>query len=298
MAETPAAEYAIDEALIRSLVRAQAPALVDGELRLVASGWDNEMWRLGDDHVVRVPRRALAVASIEHEQRWLPELAPHLPVPVPVPVVAGRATAAHPRPWNIVRWLPGAALADRPATATFATSLAAFLRALHRPAPPDAPVNDWRGVPLADRAERVEAAIGALNEREGAAFATAARARWDALVASPPYAGQPLWLHGDLHPLNLLEDDGALAAVIDFGDLTSGDPASDLAVAWMAFEAEERRRFQSLLPDVDTATWARAQGWALALGALVLQNTDDDPVLDAVGRVAVARVMADSVPGD
>ncbi|MER7151067.1 phosphotransferase [Streptomyces lydicus] len=47
-------------------------------------------------------------------------------------------------------------------------------------------------------------------------------------------------LHGDLHPANILVDRGRIRAVIDFGDITSGDPATDLSVAWMLFTAEQR----------------------------------------------------------
>ena len=296
MAETPAAEFLIDEPLVRSLLRDQVPHLAELDVSRAASGWDNEMWRVGAEHVMRLPRRAQAVELIEHEQRWLPELAPRLPVPVPVPVVAGRPTEAHPRPWNLVRWLPGRPLADRPGSLRFAESLAGVLTALHQPAPSTAPVNDWRGVPLVDRAERVETALDALADRGAHDLAERLRRRWEHLLVSPPYTEAPVWLHGDLHPLNLLAADGDLAAVIDFGDLTSGDPASDLAVGWMAFDADGRQRLRSLLPAVDAATWARAQGWALALGALVLQNTDDDPVLEAVGRTTLERVLADEPP--
>lgn len=298
MAETPAAEFVVDEPLVRSLLADQAPEFSTLELWRAASGWDNEMWRVGPDHVVRVPRRASAVELIDHEQRWLPLLARHLPVPVPVPVVAGRATERHPRPWNLVRWLPGQPLAARPGSASFARSLASFLLALHRPAPHDAPLNEWRGVPLASRADRVEAGLDAFAVRSKGHAADRLRRRWDQLVVTREYESEPVWIHGDLHPLNLLERDGELAAVIDFGDLSSGDPASDLAVGWMAFETDGRELLRSLLPNVDDATWARAQGWALALGVLVLQNTDDDPVLEAVGRTTLERVLADRSPLD
>ena len=60
----------------------------------------------------------------------------------------------------------------------------------------------------------------------------------------PTWAGPPLWLHGDLHPSNMLTHDGRLSAVIDFGDITSGDPATDLALAWMMFDAAERDVFR------------------------------------------------------
>ena len=59
------------------------------------------------------------------------------------------------------------------------------------------------------------------------------------------WSGPPLWLHGDLHPANILVDaTGHLRAVLDFGDLTAGDPATDLAVAWLAFEPEARAAFR------------------------------------------------------
>ncbi|MCH1435528.1 MAG: phosphotransferase, partial [Acidimicrobiales bacterium] len=82
-----------------------------------------------------------------------------------------------------------------------------------------------------------------------------------------------------------------LTAVIDFGDLTSGDPASDLAVAWMAFEPSERLRLIAGLPNVDRSTWRRARGWALALGAIVMVHADDDPVLATTARAALRRVL-------
>ena len=45
-------------------------------------------------------------------------------------------------------------------------------------------------------------------------------------------AQTPASLHGDLHPANVLVNDGQVSGVIDFGDITAGDPASDLSVAW------------------------------------------------------------------
>lgn len=295
MASTPPAEFVIDEPLIRTLLHAQAPEFANLPLRRVAAGWDNEMWRLGDEHVVRIPRRAQAEPLIEHEHRWLPRLAATLPVAVPVPVVAGQPTAQHPRRWTVGRWLPGEPLADRPGSAALAGGLADFLAALHQPAPVDAPVNDWRGVDLGARADRVEMAIGVLRRTE-TATADQIMERWATLIAAPIYDGEPVWVHGDLHPLNLLVDDDTLTAVIDFGDLTSGDPASDLAVAWMAFEPIERHQLQTQLAHVDPATWARAQAWALALGTIVVVNSDDDPLLERVGRTAIRRVLVDQPP--
>jgi aminoglycoside phosphotransferase (APT) family kinase protein len=291
IANVPAAEVAIDEALIRRLLRAQHPDLADRPLRIVASGWDNVLARLGDDLVVRLPRRALAAALVAHEQRWLAELAPRLPLPIPVPVRVGVAGDGFPWPWSVCPWFEGAdaagaAFADPDATAT---GLADFVVALHRPAPADAPANPFRGVPLPARDHLVRGYLDLLGT---AVDQDAVRRRWADACALPPYAGPPVWLHGDLHPANLVVRDGVLAAVVDFGDVTAGDPATDLAVAWMLFDPPARVRFRSAAA-VDDATWRRAAGNALAHGLASLARSADAPSLAAVGRRTIAAVLAD-----
>ena len=62
-----------------------------------------------------------------------------------------------------------------------------------------------------------------------------------------------VWVHGDISPGNLLVQEGQLCAVIDFGQLTMGDPASDLAIAWTFFNDESRELFRKTLP-LDSGT--------------------------------------------
>ena len=81
----PAADVEIDAPLVRALLNAQHPDLASLPLIDVGTGWDNKVYRLGDGLAVRLPRRAAAAALIEHEQRWLPELASRLPLPIPTP---------------------------------------------------------------------------------------------------------------------------------------------------------------------------------------------------------------------
>jgi aminoglycoside phosphotransferase (APT) family kinase protein len=292
---TPGAEIEIDVALVRGLLAEQHPDLAGLTLERVASGWDNDIFRLGDDLTVRLPRRLMAAVLVLHEQRWLPELAPGLPLPVPVPVRSGRPSDAlgYPYAWTVGPWFPGAPLEVAPPVDLRATAseLGAFLAALHQPAPADAPVNPYRGVPLADRAERFDDGLAELPE--GLVDKSAARRLWDELAATEVDAGPPRWLHGDVHPLNLLVHEGRLAAVIDFGDITSGDRASDLAGAWTFLGPAERDRFRAAagaLVPVDDATWARARGWALALGT-AMANGDDR--VAAFGRRALLAVLDD-----
>lgn len=292
MARMPVAEVHVDEPLVRHLLTEQHPDLAALPLRHSANGWDNVLWRLGDDLAVRVPRRRQAAALVEHEQRWLPELAARLPVPVPAPVRTGRPTARYPWHWSVVPWLAGIPAAHVPAAERAATAerLAEFVLALHGPAPSDAPHNPVRGVPLAgrDAAVRERLASGAVPDAPRVA------ALWDELVSIPFWDAPPSWIHGDLHPANLLLNAGGLAAVLDFGDLAAGDPATDLATAWLTFDAVGRRRFVAALADrYDDATWQRGRGWALSIATAMVTSSDDEPLLAAVGHEALAHVLGD-----
>ena len=295
--EKPKAEVEITDDLLRALLRDQAPEFADVRIELVAAGWDNEIHRLGDDYAVRIPRRAAAAPLVDHEQRWLPSLAARLPLPIPAPVVAGRPGNGFPWRWSIVPWHPGAPVGASPATATMAEQLAEFLLALHKPAPADAPSNPFRGGPLIDRDDRVQRDLnehlpGLLPDETLAAV----RDRWARLLEAPAFTGAPVWIHGDLHPNNALAADGLFTAVVDFGDITAGDPATDYLMAWMLFEPEERAIMRSAL-GADDATWARGQAWALILSLVFTAHGDDDPGMYAIGQAGIRRVLGDPVPG-
>jgi aminoglycoside phosphotransferase (APT) family kinase protein len=287
----PVAEVDVDEHLAGALVAEQHPDLA-GPLRLVASGWDNCVFRLGDDLCVRLPRRQLGADLVAHEQRWLPELAPGLPMAVPVPLRRGRPALGYPWPWSICRWVSGETALERPPAEAWDTAalLGRFVACLHRPAPPEAPVNPYRGVPLAARSD---ALVDRLDRVPADVDRVAVEAAWVRALAEDPWSGPAVWLHGDLHPGNLIVLDGHLAGVIDFGDLTSGDPATDLAVAWMLLPPEARGWFREAAGEVDDATWGRARGWALALAVAVLGHSADDPAMAGMGRRTLDAVLAD-----
>lgn len=296
MMDAPPADFHVDAALVSALVAAQHPDLVD-DIRLVANGWDNAIFRLGDELAVRVPRRRDAVGLISNEQRWLPEIAERVPVPVPAPVRIGRPAPelGYDHPWTIVPWLAG-----EPATGfeiaardVAVNALAAFVDALAVPAPADAPANAYRGVPLANRDDDVRARLA----RGRVPDARRLLAVWERALAAPAWSGPRVWLHGDLHPANLLlAPSGGLTAVIDFGDVTAGDPATDLATAWLTFGPRARRVFRSELErrrGVDEATWERARAWALVIASAVVDTTGATGALGRAAEYVLEQVVAD-----
>ncbi|MFB7187089.1 aminoglycoside phosphotransferase family protein [Streptomyces sp. NPDC056230] len=265
-------EIEITAELVRDLLRDQHPDLADHPLTLGARGWDNQLWRLGDDLAVRLPWATLSAdALLRKEYAWLPSLAPQLPLPVPVPQRLGEPSERFPRPWIVTTWVPGEPADRAPATraADAADTLAAFLNALHRPAPDGVPTGRGRGGPLIDCAEPFAQQLASATELGLIPDPDAVRAIWEDAATAPTWAGPALWLHGDLHPANILTTDGTFCGVIDFGDLCAGDPASDLASAWTLLPDGAADRFYGAYrPTPDPATLRRARGWAV-LRALV-----------------------------
>jgi len=299
----PAAEFEVSADLVRRLVAAQHEDLAGLPVEPLANGWDNTLFRLGDVLVARLPRRALGAGILVNEQRWLPLLAPRLPLPVPAPVRTGVPGEGYPWPWSIVPFLPGTPASAGPPfdPGQAAVDLGGFFGALHAPAPPDAPANPYRGVPLERRAASFEQNLSSLNlgtlgDLGDLGGRDRMRAAWAAAVAVPVWDGPPVWLHGDPHPANILIGDGRVSGVIDFGDITAGDPASDLSLAWMLLPVSCHDAFRAAYalaghgPVADT-TWARGRGWALNLAIVFLAWSADNPRLHAVGRRTLAAVL-------
>ena len=292
----PAAEVDVTAALVRALIAGQHPDLAGLPVSFLANGWDNAIFRLGDSLLARMPRRELGATIIVHEQRWLPLVAPRLPVKVPAPLRVGRPGPGFPYPWSVVPYLPGTPAADAgPADLDLpvvAAQVGGFLAAMHQPAPPDAPVNPFRGIPLGGRAATFEKSLALLSGPADEARVAGARRAWADALAAPAYDGPPRWLHGDLHPANILTEGGQVSAIIDFGDITAGDPASDLSVAWMLLPLEWHAAFRAAYGSADEDLWRRARGWALALGAAFVANSADNPQLNRVGRRTLDAVLA------
>ena len=256
---------AVDAAFVSRLVAAQFPQWRMLSVRPVnAGGWDNQTFHLGDHLLVRLPRDAAYAGQVDKEQRWLPRLAPLLPLEIPMPVAIGAPAEGYPWKWSIHRWIKGETAAPERIgdLGQFASTLGNFLIALQRidptHGPRPGPDNFYRGGPLETYDAETKRAIAILNNKIDS---RAAAAIWEKGL-STSWTRSPVWLHGDVSAGNLLLESGRLIAVIDFGMLAVGDPACDLAIAWVSFDRDSRRIFRTAIaPDSDT--WARGRAWAL-----------------------------------
>jgi aminoglycoside phosphotransferase (APT) family kinase protein len=268
---TPIAEFEVTSALVTTLLTDQHPDLAHLAPQMVGEGWDNAMFRLGDCLAVRLPRRAAAANLICHEQTWLPRLAAQLPVPVPTPCRVGYSACGYPWGWSVVPWLPGETADVNLPSASQAAVLGDFLRSLHVPAPGNAPINPLRGVPLEHRARAMEERLHRLATRTTLITARI-REIWRTGLTAPVDVPST-WLHGDLHPRNVLVLRGIISGIIDWGDITSGDPATDLASVWMIYsEPQTCDAVLAAYTEVSEATQKRAKAWAVFFAAVLLET--------------------------
>jgi aminoglycoside phosphotransferase (APT) family kinase protein len=286
-------ELPIDAALVRRLLAAQLPGCADLPLEPVRHlGTDNAIFRLGDELAVRLPRREHNVLGLRKELRWLPELAPLLPLAIPEPVAAGEPGEGYPLEWAVYRWLPGEPAyeqAPEDPLPELVALLAAFRAIDPTGGPPPGQHNAFRGAPLAPGDEIVRAKIAELGlEHEGLPI-------WEEALAAGEWEGEPVWVHGDLDVRNVLVTGAKLSGILDFGTLGVGDPAADVMVGWKMLDASRRKAFRREL-EIDDATWARSRASVLAqaVNALSYYTDENNPILVREARLWLAEVLADT----
>lgn len=292
-----AEEVEIDLPLVQRLITAQFPQWADLSLTpILASSTDNAMFRLGEERVVRLPRITYAAEQIAKEQKWLPYLAPHLPLTIPTPLGMGQPDPEYPFVWSVYSWIEGenVTLEQIADPCDMAKEIAHFLNLLHALPPTDTlspgAHNSFRGVPLITRDGAVRRAISQL---EGWIDTGLALEVWEATLKVPTWNSPPVWIHGDIQSGNLLATKGSLHAVIDFGCLGVGDPACDLIVAWNLLSKTEREVFREHI-HADKATWERGRGWALSVGLIALPYyLHTRPAIVAQARYTIQETLSE-----
>jgi aminoglycoside phosphotransferase (APT) family kinase protein len=299
MANSPKPDISVDLNLVQHLLGAQVPELGELELSHLTDGWDCAIWRLGHSYVVRLPIRPPAVRRLLNEQNWMAiataAVVRDTDVAIPRIVHRGVPDAEYDRPWSIETWIPGLAALDIPIADRigWAEPLAAALRALHLPAPAGYPENPAHGVPLAERDETIRGHLATVGESGVTERVDALERMWQAGIDAVPFGEPAVWMHGDLHAGNVVADSAGRLGLIDFGDVTAGDPAYDLASAWLVLGPEERAPFRVRYGG-DDALWVRARAWAAATAATFLARSDDYPSYRRAGHEIVGAVCEDA----
>lgn len=283
-------EFEINEELVHHLLQSQCPNFSHLKLEpMLSSGTDHALFRLGEDYIVRLPRIAGAIQNINKEFEWVPKIVRKLSLQISEPVFKGEPHKLYPSPWLICKWNEGfnPPFERDKEYERLAEDLACFLNELHRIELANGPLSR-RGCPLERLDEETSKALARL---EGEIDVKSAASLWNRLKKVPLWNKDPVWVHGDLLPGNVLVNQNRLSAVIDFSDVGIGDPACDLVIAWSLFGPHSRNIFRKNLEHVDDDTWERGRGWALSIGLIILPYyKHTNPALMSVGRKMIENV--------
>ncbi len=266
----PEPEITITELQIRTMLDDQFPQFSDLELQLITSGWDNFIYRLGTGLLVRVPRRELGAQLIHNEIVWLQKLKNILPVSIPTPLNIGRPNEHYPWTWIIMPWFEGNSFLDADLNLSQVNKLVLFLKKLHSVNSNGAPSNPFRDVPLSEKDKDVQQRLSELNSKL-ITVPEKIKELWQSLT-EVQIDSAPCLIHGDLHPGNIIAKNGEIEAIIDWGDITKGDPATDLACLWMMIEDPDLRACSFNKYGASEATVLRSKGWAIFYGITFLNT--------------------------
>ena len=288
--------YSFTRRLAQELISNQFPHWANLSIAPVEKGgWDNKTFRLGEEFLIRLPSAERYASKVTKEQHWLPILAPKLSLKIPVPVAQGSPSNKYPWNWSIYKWIVGENLSFIPPdnNTSNAVDLAQFMLELHKIPLDGAPLagkhNFYRGGDLSVYDSETRQAVVKLKRKIDSKTANQI---WERALESK-WNSDPVWVHGDFTADNILQKDGKVVAVIDFGGIAVGDPACDLVIAWTYFRGGSRRVFKSEL-GLDQDTWHRAMGWALWKALIVLASFEGVESEEALNvRSVIGEILDD-----
>lgn len=277
------ADWEVNEEQARTLIGRQFPQLSSRQVKRLGWGWDNTVFLIGDEYVFRFPRRTIAVGSIRMESKLLPKLEAYMTIPYPKPLFYGEASDEYPAPFLGYAYVRG----DFPiglteeCRALSAETLAKFLRRLH-----EFPVQtalkcgvrqDHRNLTdIASRKVKLEGFLSKVVEHLSLEESGVIEAYIGRLQKDRVEAVNAL-LHGDLHFKNMLvNENGIVSGIIDWGDLNVGHPACDLSVAYSFLPPYARGVFFETYGGADEETKLLARLIAVYIPILILMQAVDD----------------------
>jgi aminoglycoside phosphotransferase (APT) family kinase protein len=285
---------------VRKMLQEQCPNFSNLPLVEIRSiGSSHSLIRLGDEFVLRLPKLMGTEDNIEKEFHWVPYLAHEIlnskkmktPVSFSVPIFKGGPCELFQASWLISKWNMGINPEYEKTNEyeLLAFELANFLNAFHQiKVLPDAP-HSRRGQPIINVDETMRKSIGQICHEFDSNSLTKL---WDESLKIPNWKLNPVWVHGDLLPTNILTLNNHLNAVIDFSDVGIGDPACDLIIAWGLFNEESRDIFKKALKGIDEETWLRGCARALSIAVIMLPYyKNSNPHLAQLSRRIINQII-------
>lgn len=288
-------EFHIEEELVHNLLAQQCPQWAQLPLKPITSfATSHAIFKLGNEQVVRLPRIESAAASIYKEYLWVPKLASCLVTPISAPCFQGKPNENYPWPWLVSEWHEGynPSFEEAEEYELLAQEVAHFLNQLHSIKLTGHEPIARRGTHIAYLESSTRKAIQQLQDELELAPAVAL---WEKLLHIPPWPQAPIWVHGDLLPVNIIVHDNRLGAIIDFADTGLGDPALDLIIGWGLLGSSSRKVLRHSLEGLDASAWERSKAWALSIALIILPYyKNSNPGLVAIARRMINSVLKDS----
>jgi len=286
----PKQEIEINETIVNQLLIEQFPQLANLPILFLGSGWDNVNYRLGTEYIIRIPRRKVAVKLLENEIEWLPKIKNQLPIPISAAVFVGKPNGQIPWNWAITPWFDGTTAALKNLEAKEAIRLANFLKKLHQLPTKNMPHNAFRAVPVGKKIAEMQDRLDYLKTNTN--YLTSKVQSLLETAMNEKNIKIDRFIHGDLHPFNIIQQDGKIRAIADWGDMTNGNPATDLAVFWMLFNDKSARDAALQTYQATQRQINMAIGWAIFYGSFFLYEgmTQPNESFEKLGKFVLGNV--------
>lgn len=260
------AEYPVSLELAGKLIMLQFTEIELKEIKQLGEGFDNTVIQINGQFVFRFPRRPIAVTLIQVENQLLPSIAGTFPLAIPEPIFFGKPSTLYPYPFTGYKMVKGHLPVEgsKANKVESAKRFARFLKVLHSfPAEramrlgvqPD-------GMMRLDVSYRKKSLMENVSNLLKLGYFEQAQAVKNFVDALGELDVQhPISLvHGDIHIRNvLLDDEGVLAGIIDWGDVHIGNPAIDFSFLYSYFPKEARRAFFEIYGEIEKETESLAR---------------------------------------
>ncbi len=261
-----------------------------------SSGTEHTLYKLGNDHLIRLPKIEIECSNCNiytlNEYKITSDLANKLSIPISEPIFLDHPNLQYPYYWSIIKWNEGynPDIENIDEYSVLAIELAKFINELHK-----VKINDTsysrRGLNLNTVDIETRNCILKLYDEFNTKLLLDL---WSNYSNVPTWDKDPVLVHGDLLPSNILIKNMHLNAVIDFSDVGIGDPACDLIIAWSLFKYKSRKIFRNHLINIDDNTWIRGKAWALSIAAIMLPfYKNSNLVMAKLARTIINNLVLD-----